>query len=217
MSAEPTSNHQITDRRALRTAYREPSQGVLDKVIDHIDAGAADFIRQSPFVVLATSTPGRGDASPRGGPPGFVRVLDEHHLAWGDLTGNNRLDSFGNIVEQPNIGMLFIVPGVLETLRLSGSATLVQAPRILDACAIEGRVPKTAALVTVHECYIQCGAALRRSGLWDVDTWPDAGTRPSGAAVLKGHIGLDAPVEAIEADLADYYDHHVWATGGRDA
>jgi len=107
--------HQITDRDGLRAVHHQPSQTVQDKVVHHIDDGAAGFIATSPFVVLATSTEGRADASPRSGPPGFVKVLDEHHLAWGDLTGNDRLDSFGNLVEQPNIGMLFMVPRVEET------------------------------------------------------------------------------------------------------
>src|SRR5687768_11164346 len=96
---EPT--RQITDRTQLRTVYRSPAQAVIDKVIDHVDDGAADFIANSPLVVLATASDNRADASPRGGPPGFIRVLDEHRLAWGDLTGNNRLDSFGNLLEQP--------------------------------------------------------------------------------------------------------------------
>jgi len=206
----------ITDRTQLRTVYREPGQMVLDKVIDHIDDSAAGFIARSPFMALATSTEGRADSSPRGGPPGFVRVLDEHRLAWGDLTGNNRLDSFGNIVERSDVGLMFMIPGVLETLRLRGTAALVQDPAILDACAIDDRRPRAAVVVTVAECYIQCGAALRRSGMWDTDTWPAAEDRPSGAAILKDHIGLDVPVEAIEADLATYYDNHIWAAGGRE-
>ena len=207
---------QITDRTQLRTVYREPSQGVIDKVIDHIDAGAARFVQASPFVVLSTATADRADASPRGGPPGFVRVLDTHRLAWGDLTGNNRLDSFGNLVEQPNVGLLFIVPGVEETLRLCGSAALCQDPEILDACTIGDRRPKTAVVVTVQECYIQCGAALRRSGLWDTASWPTDEAKPSGAAILKDHIGTEATVEQIAAGLADYYDNHIWLAGGRD-
>ena len=207
---------QITDRTQLRTVYREPSQGVIDKVIDHIDAGAARFVQASPFVVLSTATADRADASPRGGPPGFVRVLDTHRLAWGDLTGNNRLDSFGNLVEQPNVGLLFIVPGVEETLRLCGSAALCQDPEILDACTIGDRRPKTAVVVTVQECYIQCGAALRRSGLWDTASWPVDEAKPSGAAILKDHIGTEATVEQIAAGLADYYDNHIWLAGGRD-
>ncbi len=210
------ARHRITDRTELRNVYREPGQMVLDKVIDHIDDGAAGFIARSPFMALATSTEGRADASPRGGPPGFVRVLDAHHLAWGDLTGNNRLDSFGNIVERPDVGLMFMIPGVLETLRLSGTATLVRDPAVLEACAIDDRLPSAAVVVRVVECYIQCGAALRRSGLWDTETWPEPDARPSGAAILKDHIGLEVPVEEIEADLATYYDNHIWAAGGRD-
>jgi PPOX class probable FMN-dependent enzyme len=211
-----TIEQQITDREQLRTVYRQPAQGVIDKVIDHIDAGAAGFIAASPFVVLATATAGRADASPRGGPPGFMLDLDEHRLAWGDLTGNNRLDSFGNLVEQPDIGLLFIVPGVEETLRLCGSAALCQDPEILDATTIGDRRPKTAVVVTVQECYIQCGAALRRSQMWDPASWPIDGAKPSGAAILKDHLGTEATVEQIESGLADYYDNQIWLAGGRD-
>lgn len=207
---------QITDRAMLRTVYRDPAQGAIDKVVNVIDAGAAGFIACSPFVVLSTATEHRADASPRGGPPGFVRVLDEHHLAWGDLTGNNRLDSFGNLLVSPNVGLLFLVPGVEETLRVNGHAALVQDAHVLDICAIDGRRPKAAVVVTVNECYVQCGAALRRSSLWDVATWPSAGERPSGAAVIKEHLGSDVQVEEIAARLAEYYDHHIWAAGGRD-
>ncbi|MGB0113642.1 MAG: MSMEG_1061 family FMN-dependent PPOX-type flavoprotein [Ilumatobacteraceae bacterium] len=205
---------QITDQEQLRTVYRQPGQTVIDKVIDHVDEGAAGFIARSPFMVLATATDGRSDASPRGGPPGFVRVLDEHHLAWGDLTGNNRLDSFGNIVVRPEIGLVFVVPGVEETLRLWGAARLVQDPEVLEACRIGDRFPKTAVVVTVHECYIQCGAALRRSQMWNTESWPTGDAKPSGAAILKDHIGTDATVEQIESGLADYYDNHIWAVGG---
>ena len=136
-------------------------------------------------------------------------MLDTHRLAWGDLTGNNRLDSFGNLVEQPNVGLLFIVPGVEETLRLCGSAALCQDPEILDACTIGDRRPKTAVVVTVQECYIQCGAALRRSGLWDTASWPTDEAKPSGAAILKDHIGTEATVEQIAAGLADYRQPHL--------
>lgn len=206
---------QITDPRELRAAYPEPGSVAIDKVIDHIDDGAADFIARAPLMVLATSRPGRADASPRGGPPGFVRVLDRGHLAWGDLTGNNRLDSFGNLLQQPHVGLLFLVPGVPETLRVAGTAALVQDPKILDACRIDDRTPTTAVTVTVEECYIQCGAALRRSSLWDPATWPDDGARPRGATILKQHVGTPRPADEIERDLADYYDNHIWVAGGR--
>lgn len=204
----------VTDQTQLRTVYREPGQTVLDKVIDHIDRGVADFLAVSPFAVLATASADRTDASPRGGPPGFARVLDQHRLAWGDLTGNNRLDSFTNVVQQPHVGLVFMVPGVLETLRVNGSATLVQDPAVLEACAIDGRVPKTAVVVEVRECYIQCGAALRRADIWNPDSWPAADVKPSAAAILKEHIGSDAPAEAIAEDLDSYYENYRWLPGG---
>ncbi len=205
----------ITDQSQLRSVYREPMQVALDKVVTLIDEGAAHFITHAPFMVISTSTPTRADASPRGGPPGFVRVLDQHHIAWGDLTGNNRLDSFGNLLKSPNIGLVLLVPGVLETLRICGSAELVQDPAVLEACAIDGRVAKTAVVVTVEECYIQCGAALRRGSLWDTDTWPVGDTAPSGAAILKAHTQTDDSVDAIETRLGNYYDNYIWGPGGR--
>lgn len=206
----------INDQAELRSVYRAPTKTVLDKVHDHIDDGAAGFVASSPFMVLSTATNNRADASPRGGPPGFVRVLDRHRLAWGDLTGNNRLDSFENLIANPNVGLLFIVPGVLETLRVSGTAQLVRDDETLAKCVIDGRTPKTAVVVTVDECYIQCGAALRRGGVWDTDTWQADDERPSGAAILAGHLGGEFAADDIERGLADYYDNHIWAAGGRD-
>jgi PPOX class probable FMN-dependent enzyme len=212
-SVEPTQ--QITDLAQLLSAYREPGQAVIDKVIDHVDEGATSFIVNSPLFVLATASAERVDSSPRGGPPGFVRVLDEHHLAWGDLTGNNRLDSFRNLVTQPRVGLVFLVPGVLETLRVHGTAALVQDADTLRACAIDGRVPKAAVVVTVEECYIQCGAALRRSDVWDPGTWPTGDDKPSAAAILKEHMSSPASADDIASGLHDYYENHRWIPGGR--
>lgn len=206
---------QITDSTQLREVYRDPAQGAIDKVIDHVDELAADFIAKTPFVVIASASHDRADASPRGGPPGFIRVLDRHRVAWGDLTGNNRLDSFGNLLERSNIGMLFIVPGVVETLRISGTAELRRDADILEACAIDDRLPKVAVVVQVRHCYIQCGAALRRSEMWDPTTWPAAEDRPNGAAILKKHIGAQESAEEIEAGLTHYYDNFIWLAGGK--
>jgi len=204
----------IADTTELREVYRTPSQGAIDKVIDHVDEGAADFIAASPFMIMATATSDRADASPRGGPVGFVRVLDDNRIAWGDLTGNNRLDSFENVLASPHVGLLFLVPGVVETLRIAGRASLVRSPDVLEACAIDDRLPKVAVVVQVDECYIQCGAAVRRGSLWDTDTWIDETDRPRGAAILKGHTKTPASVDDIEAGLGDYYDNHIWGPGG---
>lgn len=209
-----SSDLSISQPAELRSIYREPGQPARDKVIDHLDDGAASFIAASPFFVLSTATATGADASPRGGPPGFVRTIDRQHLGWGDLVGNNRLDSFSNLLEQPHVGMLFFVPGTVETLRVNGTARLVQDPETLELCAIDGRRPKTAVVVTVTECYIHCGAALRRSQLWDTSTWPDADRAPKPAAILKAHIGTERSAAEIEAGLEYYYDHHIWEPGG---
>jgi hypothetical protein len=194
--------------------YREPAQVVLDKVIDHVDDGVRSFVERSPLVVLATGDGMRNDASPRGGPPGFVRVVDEHRLAFGDLVGNNRIDTYRNLVEHPGIGMLFMIPGLLETLRVNGTAVVSTDPALRELCAIDGRVPKVAISIAVQECYIQCGAALRRASVWDQSTWPDDTERPRPAAIHNAHIGIDVPAEVIEQDLADYYEHGAWEVGG---
>ena len=117
-----TPHTSACDTPALRSIYGDPSQAVIDKAIDHIDEGVRGFIAQSPLFVLATGGGESNDASPRGGPPGFVKVLDEQRLAFADLTGNKRIDSYRNIAEHPGVGMLFLIPGLLETLRVNGRA-----------------------------------------------------------------------------------------------
>lgn len=199
----------------LRELYRRPSQVVKDKAISHIDDGVADFIAHSPLFVLATTSSTGTDSSPRGGPPGFVRVLDQNRIAFGDLTGNNRLDSFQNLLEHPTVGMLFIIPGLEETLRVNGTAALLTDPDVLEQCALDGRQPKVAVCVTVLECYVHCGAAFRRGAIWDPNSWPSAEERPSPAAMIKNHAQLKEAPEQIEAGLTEYYDNGVWETGGQ--
>ena len=169
----------------------------------------------SPFLVLATTSPSGTDASPRGGPPGFVTVLDEHHVAFGDLSGNNRLDSYSNLVEQPQVGMIFLVPGVDETLRINGRASITTDPNVLERTAIDGVQPKVAVVVAVDECYIHCAKALRRSALWDPAKWAPAGTRPSAAEVITDQFKLDIDPALIESELEKDYQATLWREGGR--
>lgn len=206
----------VADVGGLRSIYRAPSQVVIDKAIDHIDDGVRAFIAMSPWFVLATTDGDATDASPRGGPPGFVRVLDDHRIAWGDLTGNNRLDSFTNVVANPAVGLLFVVPGLLETLRVNGRATLSTDAELREQCAIDGRVPKVAVSVDVTDCYIHCGASLRRAEMWEPSKWPTTDERPPVGAILKAHTKLEVSGEEIEASLADYYDHGIWQVGGTE-
>lgn len=206
----------VTDVAALRHLYRKPHPMVLRKVIDHLDDGARGFIARSPFVLVATAGARGADASPRGGPPGFVTVLDDHRLAFADLAGNNLLDSYRNLLDQPAVGLLFLVPGVGETLRVNGRATLTADPDVLESVAIDGRPPRTAVGVDVDACYIHCAKAIRRSCLWDPETWPSAEDRPSAACILNDHIGLGLDPKVIEDDLEASYVKTMWEPGGAE-
>ena len=204
----------ITDAAALRARYREPSAVAVEKEIGHLDGGARSFLAATTFLVLATSGPHGTDASPRGGPPGFVSVLDDHRLAFGDLAGNNRVDSFSNLVAQPEIGVLFVVPGLEETLRVNGRATLTADPAVLDLTTVDGRRPRLAVGVDVERCYIHCGKALRRGGLWQPGSWPTEGERPDVACILHDHLGIDVEPATLAANLEASYRRTIWEPGG---
>jgi len=201
---------------ALRSVYREPSRPSLAKQIDHLDGHCRDFIARSPFVLLASAdTAGRVDVSPKGGHPGFVRVLDEHRIALPDLAGNNRLDSMRNLISSPGVGLLFCIPGLDETLRVNGKATITTDPKVLEACAGDGLEPKVAVGVDVEEVFVHCAKALRRSRLWHPECWPDLSDMPTVACILHDHYQLpEMDLATVEARLADSYERTTWMVGG---
>lgn len=204
----------ITGTEALRALFRTPSQRALDKEIDHIDEVAAEVIAASPLFVLATSDGDRVDVSPRGGEPGFVRVIDRDHIAFGDLSGNNRIDSYRNLVTHPRVAMLFLIPGLEDTMRVNGRARVTTDESIRRRCGNGDVMPHIAVVVDVDTCFMHCGKALRRSAIWDPAAWPNASQRPSGADLLKAHSGDPAPVEEIAAALDASYDATLWKPGG---
>lgn len=206
----------LDDVTALRRHYSQPFPAVKAKQIDHVDAGARAFLARSPFVVLATSGTSGVDASPRGGPPGFVRVLDDRRVAMGDLNGNRRLDSFENVLSSPQVGLLCVVPGMSETLRINGRACLTTDPTVLDECTIDGVRPGVALGVDVEELFLHCAKAFRRSALWDPASWPDPADRPRGAQIFKDHLQIDVDADLIEADLEAGYVASMWVAGGTD-
>lgn len=205
----------------LRSHYREPSAGAIAKQIDHLDAQCRAFIAASPFVVVSTSDGGgRCDASPRGGQPGFVRVLDDHRLALPDLSGNNRLDTYANIVASPGVGMLFLLPGSDELLRVNGEGTLTTDPTVLAECSDGAMTPRVALVVRVQEAFVHCGKAIRRSGLWEPDRWLPADQRPDAVCMLRDHIGISngAPMsvdtDTLRVALERDYTATQWQPGG---
>jgi PPOX class probable FMN-dependent enzyme len=189
----------IDSHEALRELVGESSPTTRLKVIDRIDDHARNLIAHSPFVLLATSAPdGSCDVSPRGDPAGSVLVLDERTLVLADRPGNKLVDSFRNIVDNPHAGLLFLVPGMNETLRVNGRATLVSDAPYFDQLVVKGKRPRLAVVVEVEELYMHCAKAFLRSSLWQPETWPDRSTLPSLGTILRDQLSL--PVSAAELD-----------------
>jgi len=201
----------------LREIYRPASGGAVAKVIATLDDHCRDFLEKSPFFVLSTADgEGRCDGSPKGGHPGFAEMIDENRVAWADYSGNNRLDSFENVVDNAGVALLFLIPGLSETLRINGTATLSTDDELLDRFAVDGRRAKVVAVVTVEEAYVHCAKALRRSELWEPESWIDADERPNASAMIKDHAALDVPAEVIQDALAKDLDDTLWKPGGDD-
>lgn len=167
--AEPTTVELITPED-VRAYYQDPHPIALSKEMQQLDRHCRDFIALCPFVIVATSdAQGRVDATPRGDAPGFVAVADDKTLLIPDRRGNNRVDTMMNIAENPHVGLLFMVPGRPETLRVNGPARITIDPDRLAPLAADGKPPQAAIVVAIEEVYFQCGKALLRSHLWDAD------------------------------------------------
>lgn len=201
----------ITTTNDLRAIYRSPKGPPLEKEHPSITEHDRAFIAHSPFVVIGTADgDGRCDVSPKGGPPGFVAVLDDGSVAIPDLSGNNRLDSIQNVLGNSRLGLLFLIPGIVETLRVNGRARISTDPATLDACTTHGARPKVAIVVEPDEVYIHCGKALRRSSLWEQPEWPDTSDMPTVACMLRDQVAPALEVEVIEQALEDDYEKTLW-------
>ena len=178
----------ITERDALRAVIGEPSARVRSKVIDRVDPVCARFIAASPFVVMGTYEPdGLVDLSPKGDPAGFVQVLDERTLLVPDRFGNKRLDSFENLLVNPAMSLIFLIPGHNDTLRVAGRGQLTRQADLLARLAVNGRTPELAVLVTVQEAYLHCAKSMVRARMWHPDHWPDTSNVPSLAEAMLAH------------------------------
>ncbi len=176
----------IRDEAAVRALIGgEPSDTVTIKVTDHINALTAEFIEHSPFVLVATAHRDGGlDVSPKGDPAGFVRILDEHTLLIPDRPGNRIADSLTNLLVDDRIALLFLIPGVGDTFRVNGRAVITDDRRLLEPCAVAGRVPKLGLLITVEEAYTHCPKAIIRSDLWNPENHIDRAVLPSSGEIL---------------------------------
>ena len=195
----------ITSLELLRTLYASARERSVKKQIAFLDPHCQRFISLSPILVLGTcSAAMQMDTSPRGGAPGFVKVIDQHTLLIPDAPGNNRLDSLENIIATGRVGLLFLVPGVDETLRVNGTAVLSADASDIALCIDEKRSPKLALKVTVAEAYLHCAKALMRSHLWGDEYRVERSVLPSMGEMMRDQIGGDIPAESQEEMLKRY-------------
>ena len=201
--------HRVDFVEALQRLYPAPLEASVKKELPALNAHYRRLVEASPFFAIASVGPGGLDCSPRGDARGFVRALDERHLAFPDRRGNNRLDTLGNVVVDPRVALLFMVPGREETLRVNGRAHVTVEPALLESFSVDGRAPVTAVVVAVQAVYFQCARALKRSGLWDPDSWADASELPSAGTLIRSALGgFDA--EGYDAGLAERQAKTLW-------
>ncbi|MDR2333024.1 MAG: pyridoxamine 5'-phosphate oxidase family protein [Burkholderiaceae bacterium] len=196
----------ITTAEQLRAIYAQPAERALRKQLDHLDAYCQRIIALSPFCVIATAGESGAllDASPRGGPRGFVKCADAHRLLLPDAGGNNRLDSLTNLLRDPRIAMLFFVPGVDETLRVNGTARLRDEPEFIGQFEGERQLPKLVIEVQVSEAYLHCAKALMRSKLWSADAQIERSELPTLNQIIHAQMGSVAAPESQDDMVRRY-------------
>jgi uncharacterized protein len=195
----------VSTREQLREVYASPGERAVRKELDHLDRHCRRFLELSPFFVLATSNArGHADASPRGGPPGFVHVADDTTLVIPDHPGNNRLDNLENLLERPEVGLLFLIPGVDETLRVNGPVEIRTDPELRERVATGGKTPKAVLVVTVRQAFLHCAKAFMRSRLWHPEARVERSELPTLGEMLKDQLRSSGPAETRQEMLERY-------------
>lgn len=212
MRKDFTYIEKIAIKEELRSLIGYPSELVKRKVITYLDEHCRDFIARSPFLVISTADDsGFCDVSPRGDMPGFALVLDEKHLIIPERPGNKRVDTLRNILSNPKAGLLFLIPGLGETLRVNGKASLVKDDSLLEKMAVNGKKPLLGICVEVQECFIHCAKAMKRSGIWEPHTWCDKDSLPNAAKILSEHVKLpNLTAEEIDKSLQEDYENELY-------
>lgn len=202
----------VTSAEELQEWLGTPSQLAANKVIDHLDTHVRHFISLSPFLTMSTADAnGHCDVSPRGDAPGFVLVLDEKRLVIPERPGNKRIDSIRNILSNPRVGLLFLIPGLEETLRINGRAVVVRDAELLAKMAVNGRSPLLGIVVEVEECFVHCAKALKRSGLWKPETWQEREHLPNPARMIADHVKLPGvTTEKVAGMLEESYTKRLY-------
>ena len=197
----------VTDEARLREVLGGgPSDVVVTKLADHLNDLTRQFVERSPFVCIATGRPDGGlDVSPRGDPAGFVRVLDERTLLLPDRPGNRLADTLTNLLVDPRVALLFLIPGVGDSFRVNGRGRIVEDVELLEASAVDGKVPKLGIVVEVEEAYTQCSKALIRSDLWNPERHIDRSELPSSGEILRSLNDPDFDAERYDRERAERY------------
>jgi len=204
-------NQVVTSVGELGSILGAQFDSQVDKVIDHVDDHCRAWIERSPFVVVATaSSAGAMDVSPKGDPPGFVRVLDPKTLAVPDRPGNHRGDSFRNVLENPSVGLMFVVPKRREVLRVAGTAVVTRDDALLASMAVGDKVPALALVVSVREAMFHCGKSMIRSHLWEPEQWGPIDGLPTYAQALVDHAALDTPLDQVEWMMNFNEEHRLY-------
>ena len=206
MALDSDRIHVIADEAELREVIGDPAETVLLKLHDRLNELTREFIERSPIVCVATSNPGGGlDVSPRGDPAGFARVLDEHTLLIPERPGNRIADTLRNLLSDPRIALLFLIPGVGDTFRVNGRAVITDDADLLAPCAVAGKVPKLGLLVSIEEAYTHCSKAMIRSDLWNPERHIERSALPSSGSILRSLSTPDFDAERYDSERAERY------------
>ena len=201
----------LTSREALRAHYRMASGNAARKELKRLDGHCRNFIAKSPFVLIGSSDrDGNADVTPKGDKPGFAAILDDTTIAIPDRPGNNRLDTLENIVVNPAVGLIFLIPNMNETLRVNGHARITADPGLRERLAVEGKAPVSVIVVTVKACYMHCAKAFLRSELWNPASWPARAEMPTLGEILKDQLALAETAEETDKGLDVAYAKTMW-------
>ena len=203
----------VTTRDELRTIYKtpRPTDGSIRKELKALDGHCRSFIGKSPFVLIGSSdNSGNADVTPKGDKPGFALVLDDKTIAIPDRPGNNRLDTLENILLNPSVGLLFLIPGMNETLRINGDARITVDADLRERLAVDGKQPQSVVVVSVKAAYMHCAKAFMRSELWKPDSWYDRATLPTLGQILSDQMAHAETVDDFDRSLDDAYSKTMW-------
>jgi hypothetical protein len=201
----------IETKEQLREIYRQPGDGSVRKELRQLDMHAKGFLSRSPFVLIGSQDGhGNADVTPKGDKPGFVKVLDDTTIAIPDRPGNNRLDTWENVVQNPAVGLIFLIPGMNETLRINGDGKLTADPDMREQFAVDGKPAVAALIVRIKAVYMHCAKAFMRSQLWQPDTWPERFELPTLGQIMRDQLALSESSEDLDSNLAESYRNSMW-------